>query len=745
MQNKFIFNTSKSFLYVCAALLVFSLSQFMSGCGGSDEEEIVDHRGNDSIAMYTNLQKAFAMYKKALSQNETSDDKSAAESFESALRHLNDIDPLIIHNSEYYFWKQDYDELARSIVEDYLITQSEISQNSLVFEFAGKVPVTYEKVEQYTVGREPLPDGKDVPLVRNSAVDGYIEFFSNTDRGRSFVDKCLYRSGRYFPLMRKILKYNNMPEELIYLSVQESGLNPTIVSRAGAVGLWQFMPATGYSYGLGQDGYRDDRRDFEKATDAAAHLLRDLYKTYDDWYLAFAAYNAGPGRVNSAIKKSGSRDFWTLRGYLPGETKNYVPSILALSFVLRNPEEYGFKDIEYSDPISFDVVEIKSEISLQRVAELCETDIETIRELNTELTNDQVPLYDVAYELRIPYKAYDKFAANFKKASDIDQSFQPQFAGNEVPQSGSDLASVNYKVKNYSPENPRAIASTSGKMKVSYDYTRTKPLSSVAVYFDIRPVEIRIWNNLPYGSIPKQDQKLEIYLTEDKYKVLFGKNETAPQNELTEVKKEEKVIEEKIEKTEPSWTTKSPVTTTENNSVSTETTTAPEVNTAEVVTETATGEETVEEEIAEEEVVEEKVAPKENTVKTNTVTKTGSKVYTVKEGDNLTAIAAAHGISVAELKDWNGLDEDKILVGQKLKVADTGSDTKNKGNTKTSGVKKTYKVKKGDTLASIADDNDVSMKDLISWNSLESDKILIGQTLKLYPEEKKTKVRKKKK
>ncbi len=759
-----------------------------NGCSGSDEDEIVSQRSRDSIEVYTRIQKAFTYYKKALKYNESSEANKAGEEFETSLKNLNKINYEVILKGENYFWKRDYDELATSIVQDYLITQSEISQQSLVFEFAKRVSLNYQRVEQVSSDREPLPDGSDVPLERNAAVDGYIEFFSNTDRGRSFIDKCLYRSGKYFPLMRKILKYNNAPEELIYLSVQESGLNPTIVSRAGAMGLWQFMPATGISYGLSSDGYREDRRDFEKSTDAASHLLKDLYKTYDDWYLAFSAYNAGPGRVNKAIKKSGSKDFWTLRQYLPGETKNYVPSIIALSFVLRNPEEYGFKDIEYGSPLSFDRVEIKSSVSLQRISELCETDIETIRDLNSELTNDQVPVYDVPYELRIPHNSFDKFLANYNKADDIDKSsgFSPSFAGNESGVQGEQITGVHYKVENYEPEDIKMIGSNNGLKMVSHEFKQKESLGSVSSFYEVRPSDVRIWNNINYGNYPAANQKLAVYISESRYKLLFGSKEKSEENiaDETETSVTKSNTGNNTEITAMETQTDNSLNTSA--PVSGEQISTPETNNS---TEAQTTEETANEESSvtetsgnESESINEESVPEEKTnTKSISSKNTSFKTYTVSEGDNLTKIASENKVTVEELKEWNDLESDKITIGQKLKISSgnkktsvhtvsegenltmianeygisvsalmelndlnsdiiysgqklkvTGNKTSGKNSDKKAVVKKTYKVKKGDTLASIAEKNDVSVKELKQWNNIKGDKVMTGQILKLY-------------
>ena len=787
MQNKLIINTVKYFIYFGCAIMIALYSITFNGCSGSDEEEVISQRSRDSIEVYTRIQKAFTYYRKALKHNESSETNKAGEEFESALKNLNKINYELILKGENYFWKKDYDELAISVVQDYLITQSEISQQSLVFEFAKRVSLNYQKVEQVSSDREPLPDGSDVPLERNAAVDGYIEFFSNTERGRSFIDKSLYRSGKFFPLMRKILKYNNAPEELIYLSVQESGLNPTIVSRAGAMGLWQFMPATGISYGLSSDGYREDRRDFEKSTDAASHLLKDLYKTYDDWYLAFAAYNAGPGRVNKAIKKSGSRDFWTLRQYLPGETKNYVPSILALSFVLRNPEEYGFKDIEYGEPVSFDRVEIKSSVSLQRVSELCETDIESIRDLNPELTNDQIPVYDVPYELRIPHNSFDKFLANYNKADDIDKSsgFSPSFAGNESGFQGEQITGVHYKVENYEPEDIRLIGSNNGLQMVNHEFKQKESLGSVSSFYEVRPSDVRIWNNINYGNYPAANQKLSVYISESRYKLLFGSKEKSEENiaEETETSVTKSNTGNNTEITAMETQTDNSLNITA--PVSNEQISSPETNNTEI--------QTTDEAIKEESSVtetsgnesesnyEETITEEKTNTKSSSSKNTSFSTYTVSEGDNLTKIAVENKVTVEELKEWNDLESDKITIGQKLKISSgknktsvhtvaegenltmianeygitvsalmelndlnsdiiysgqklkvTGNKTSGKNSVKKTEVKKTYKVKKGDTLASIADKNDVSVKELKQWNNIKGDKVMTGQILKLY-------------
>jgi len=822
MQNKLIINTVKRFFYFGIILISAIYTITFNGCSGSEEEIVDEQRIKDSTEVYSNLQKSFAQYKKALSYNENSDDKNANAEFEKSLKSLNEVSYELISKGENYFWKKDYDELSKSIVEDYFTTQSEILENSLVFEFAKRVPVNYDKIEEISADREPMPEGSDVPFIRNSVVDGYIEFFSNTERGKSFIDKSLYRSGKYFPIMRKILKYNNAPEELIYLSVQESGLNPTIVSRAGAVGMWQFMPATGVSYGLGSDGYRDDRRDFEKSTDAAAHLLKDLYKTYDDWYLAFAAYNAGPGRVNKAIRNSGSRDFWSLRGNLPGETKNYVPSILALSFVLRNPAEYGFTNIEFDEQLSFDRVEIKSQMTLQQAAALCETDIETIRDLNTELTNDVVPAYDTPYEMRIPYNSFDKFLANYNKSSDIDKSsnFSPNYAGYEKGNFGSNVTGVQYKVKNYEPADPRLIGTSSGLKLVNHIVTKKESLPGLSIFYGVRPTDIRLWNNLNYGISPETNSKLSIYIPESKYKLMFGKNgQDGNNNSAQEFSKDKSFVDSlnnknvvnekktedkgeeikgtnnKIENTNTVPKTEEPQPIASDNTFSSS---SNETENTETVNEIV--EEYSEEPVSDEtetvknnsEPVEKKSESvnsiTENTNKKNKVTKNytvsegdnlskiagennvsvadlkewnsletdkitiGQKlkiysgnvktsVHTVSEGENLTIIANEYGVSVAELKDINQLESDVIFSGQKLKIIDTGNNT-SKSNIKTSGEKKTYKVKKGDTLASISNSNNVSIQDVKDWNNLKSDKVMLDQILKLYNAN--PKVRKKK-
>lgn len=692
MEKTFSKLKNKKFFYYfsCAAILIASV--YVSGCTGAKPEDPAIARAKDSLNIYTQIEKAFTEYKTSLDYVEKENPKKASSFFEESLNTLKGINYRTLEDSANVQWKNDYIKLATSVTQDYLYTQKDIPDNSQVFKFAKKFNVAYDKIvlsSEVEGDVEPLPNGSDVPLVRNSTVDEYIEFFSKTDRGKNFIDKTMYRSGKYFPIMRKILKFHKAPEEMIYLSVQESGLNPTIVSKAGAVGLWQFMPATGKSYGLYQDQYRDDRRDVEKSTDAAARHLKDLYRTFGDWYLAWGAYNAGPGRINGAISKSGSKDFWTLRSYLPGETKNYVPSILALSFIYRNPADYGFKNPELGKAISFDRVNIDGELTLEKVASYSESDIETIRELNSELVTDVVPDYELPYQLRLPKGTYKTFIKNYKNSPEFKSngSLEPEFAGNEASSYYSaEVSVVTYEVAGYSPGDPVHISSAEKKNKLTYTYRGNENLKNVADSFKVRESDIRRWNYLSWGVKPKPNQQLAVYFTDKQYNAFYGIKEE-PKDDVEDVK---------IDDTE----------TIRNDYGKKDT----EVK-------------------KKEEKVTEKKEEKVKTEKKEKKTPTEKlQNYTVKEGDYLSVIAESYGVTTAELREWNGIEGDKILIGQKLKIYSNKKVTETKE--KTTNKKATYHVvEEGDNLSDIANSYDVTVADLKDWNDLENDKIMVGQKL----------------
>jgi membrane-bound lytic murein transglycosylase D len=780
------------------ALLFLSLTLY--SCSGGEDESLIQ-RAKDSTQLYVHLDESFKLYKSALEYNDSKNDEMASDKFEASLVRLKAINDGILEEPGYFTWRKDYNELATSIVEDYLSSQENIKEHSQVFKFAQRLAIKYEKKELKEVtGQphlEPLPDGSNLELVRNSVVDGFIDFWTNTERGRAFIDKTVFRSGKFFPLMRKILRYHNAPEELVYLSVQESGLNPTIISKAGAVGLWQFMPSTGMAYGLFQDGYRDDRRDFEKSTDAAARHLLDLYRSYGDWYLSFAAYNAGPGRVNSAIRKGGVKDFWAIRGYLPGETKNYVPYILALSYVFRNLDEFGFNNPEYGNPISFERVNIKANVTFQRIAELCGTDVETIRELNPEILNDEIPLYETSYQLRIPLGSYETFAANYKNASDFEKNGYdtPEYTGNEVFGTVEKVVGYAYNVEGYLPDDTKNLINTIGKNKITHTFKSKEQLNTVAINYSVRPTDIRIWNNISYGKFPLKNQQLTIYvdnkspegIKEDESEQNLtenNENTTTSETENTTSTKDRVFFGEK--KTNNTTTKNDTKTKTETKNTETKNTTtkAPDLT---VKTPTNTTEPKTTE-----------TKTKTNLDKTN---KSAKQTYTVKEGDFLGAIADAYGVSVQDIKDWNGLESDVIMVNQKLalysdakvknvnsktnetvthKVAEgenltliaskygtsvenikdkngleddvimvgqvlTISGNTSTGKNNTSSSKRTYTVKSGDMLSKIAAENGVTLSQIMEWNGLTDDKILVGQVLKLYGDSKvKTKTNTKK-
>jgi membrane-bound lytic murein transglycosylase D len=248
----------------------------------------------------------------------------------------------------------------------------------------------------------------DLPLMMTDQVAGYINYFSN--RGRGTIEHALARSGRYEDMIRRTLKEEGVPQDLIYLAQAESGFHPLAVSRAGARGMWQFMGSRAKGYGLERSWWLDDRQDPEKATRAAAHHLRDLYNEFGDWYLAMAAYNSGPGTVQSAVKRTGYADFWELyrRNVLPKETRNYVPIIVAVTIMAKNPDQYGLSSVVKDKPIPYDAVKISYPIDLRLVAECVDASAADLQELNPSLLRLTTPK-DQQFELHLPAGSVDRF------------------------------------------------------------------------------------------------------------------------------------------------------------------------------------------------------------------------------------------------------------------------------------------------------------------------------------------------
>ncbi len=231
-----------------------------------------------------------------------------------------------------------------------------------------------------------------IPLELSEPVLSYVHFFS-TDRGRGILLAGFKRAGRYKPLIQRIFAEEGVPQDLIYLAQAESGFLPRAVSYKNAVGMWQFVAWTGEHYDLVRTSTFDERLDPEKATRAAAKYLKDLYARYGDWYLAMAAYNCGAGAVDRAVERTGYADYWELlkRHALPRETSNYVPIIIAMTIMAKNPKDYGLQNIDVDQPVEYDSIQVTASTSLDLIADATLQPVSVIRDLNPQLLKSVVP------------------------------------------------------------------------------------------------------------------------------------------------------------------------------------------------------------------------------------------------------------------------------------------------------------------------------------------------------------------
>ena len=370
----------------------------------------------------------------------------------------------------------------------------------------------------------------DLPLMMTDQVAGYINYFSN--RGRGTVERALARSGRYEDMIRRTLQEEGVPQDLIYLAQAESGFHPLAVSRAGARGMWQFMGSRAKGYGLERSWWVDDRQDPEKATRAAARHLKDLYDQFGDWYLAMAAYNSGPGTVQSAVKRTGYADFWELyrRNALPKETRNYVPIILAVTIMAKNPAQYGLDSVVKDKPVPYDTVKIDYPIDLRLAAECVDATASDLLDLNPSLlrlttprVTERVTGKDQEFELHLPAGTAGKFQT---AVASIPTDKRVWWRYHKV-QAGETLASISrtYRIPSKSiaaannldddtlaPETRLIIPITPGKEKDSdtstyahaithYKVRKGDTVESVAENFGVSAKMLRGWNHLKGSSL----------------------------------------------------------------------------------------------------------------------------------------------------------------------------------------------------------------------------------------------------
>jgi len=270
-----------------------------------------------------------------------------------------------------------------------------------------------EKISDTQVAAaEEVKNMLDFQFKLNPLVVQYINYYQG--RGRGTMETGLRRSGQYTAMARRIFREEGVPEDIVWLGQVESSWRPTAQSWAAASGLWQFIPGTGARFGLRQTAYVDERNSFEKATRASAQYLKWLHRRFGNWELAMGAYNTGEGNVDRAIRRAGVADFWTIYPYIAHETRNYVPNILAVILIAKNPEKYGFRNVQRMPPLAYDTVSMPSATSLSLIAALADSNLDYIRSLNPELRRDMTPPGE-AYLLRVPPKRGHQLVALLKR------------------------------------------------------------------------------------------------------------------------------------------------------------------------------------------------------------------------------------------------------------------------------------------------------------------------------------------
>lgn len=332
------------------------------------------------------------------------------------------VDSAFLTNFESFFESADASEPN---IKDYEHYEKGIAKEKLNLQFNSHMIFSTFPIDKGRIGFIDTPpflyveqnkkssEGFDIPVIYNEDVAQFIKYF--TGKGKKHFQKWLERSKRYREILTKIITENKLPQDTIYLAMIESGFSPFALSRSGAAGIWQFIPSTGKKFGLRIDYWVDERRDPIKSTYAAVAYLKNLYKYFGSWWLAWAGYNAGEGRILRAISKAKTNDFWEIadRRFIKRETRQYVPKLMAAALITANPEKYGFADLEYQAEFEYDEVNVPPATDLRIIASSAMSDYYSISILNPALRRGITPP-DSEYTIRIPKGTKETFLQNFK-------------------------------------------------------------------------------------------------------------------------------------------------------------------------------------------------------------------------------------------------------------------------------------------------------------------------------------------
>ncbi len=446
-----------------------------------------------------------------------------------------------------------------------------------------------------------------VDMTYNDKVRAFIELYVN--KKRKNVKVMLGLSQYYFPIFEEILDKQGLPQELKYLTIIESALNPRATSRVGASGLWQFMYTTGKIYDLQVNSYVDERRDPIKASYAAANYLKDLYGIYKDWTLAIAAYNCGPGNVNKAIKRSkGKKNFWEIYDFLPAETRGYVPAFIAANYMMNYYKEHNLFPQKINFPQLTDTVMVNENINLKDVSELLNVPLQQLRDLNPQYKNDIIPGSSESYSLKLPVN----LATTFIELEDsiTSRSKETMIKYTEIaPQ-----------------QNYLQISPNDEIIRQTHKVKKAENFNSIAKKYGVEVNALKEWNRMRNKKL-KTGQKLIIYTTKKTKTSESDKNEKT-ENKTESIKKtENKPVKEISVKKEKEKTE-------------------------------------AKQDSEKEKQVEKKEKQNSKSEKNKTLNKTTHKIG---KGETLSSISRKYNVSIEELIKLNNLKTDgKINSGQVL-------------------------------------------------------------------------------